>query len=363
MNRQGWLVFCVCLATVSFGSLAAEPADSDKKTDNSAECGVYSMYAAAKSIGYEIDSKSFFCGKYVSTASGSSVKDLVDLAAAHQIYAEPLQNISISYLKNSNQPILLNFKMDKSDPCPGHWVTFLGVEEGKAIVFDNLHQANVRQIGFGQLSILMSGHGIRVSHEKPSFSDDLILNLGPYFCLWPCFVIFFASLILPRNLNRTLVSFGLIPELAIVFLLAISCGLCQWFLGDDGFGQNRSAVAWLESKHVENSFPTVSFEQLQRVRIDSDVVLVDARPENLFEYGHIPNAVNISVALSPDEFEEQMQRLPREKTAIVYCASEVCEWDEVVARRLHAFGHNKIRIYQEGIAKFVEKVREHQSAN
>lgn len=361
MNWLHWPVFFICSIAFSFCIYADESTGPIIKVNNSAECGIYAMYAAAKSVDFDIEIESFFSGNFVSSANGSSVADLINLAKTHQIYAEPLQGISVAYLRNSKHPVLLNIKMDKRDQCPGHWITFLGVENGKAVVFDNLHENSFREIGLGQLSLLMSGYGIVVSREQRSFLEKLNLNVGLFYYLTPCIAVFLTTLLLPRKQIRNYAHFRFLQELTILFLISICCAIFHWLVSDEGFRKNRGAVAWLESKHIDVDFPTISFNQLQQVRSDANVVLVDARPKSLFEFGHIPNAVNISVMLSPDEFDEVMQQFPRDKTAIVYCATDACDWDDIVARRLKAYGHKRIRVYQEGITKFVEKLREQHS--
>lgn len=70
-------------------------------------------------------------------------------------------------------------------------------------------------------------------------------------------------------------------------------------------------------------------------RFGSQMLLLDVRPQDEFNAGHLPEARSIPV----DELPERIGELPRDKTIIAYCRGPFCTYaDEAVALlRQHGF--------------------------
>jgi rhodanese-related sulfurtransferase/DNA-binding transcriptional ArsR family regulator len=58
---------------------------------------------------------------------------------------------------------------------------------------------------------------------------------------------------------------------------------------------------------------------LERLR-SSDVVVLDARPANEYEAGHIAGAISVPI----DELQERLRSLPRDKEFVAYCRGPYC---------------------------------------
>ncbi|MGE0598821.1 MAG: ArsR/SmtB family transcription factor [Dehalococcoidia bacterium] len=72
----------------------------------------------------------------------------------------------------------------------------------------------------------------------------------------------------------------------------------------------------------------VSREQLERFLEESRVVLLDVRPAEEFEAGHIPGAISVP----PDELEARTAELSRDRMIVAYCRGEYCLFaDDAVA--------------------------------
>ncbi|GAB90629.1 ArsR/SmtB family transcription factor [Gordonia rhizosphera] len=82
-------------------------------------------------------------------------------------------------------------------------------------------------------------------------------------------------------------------------------------------------------------------DELQR-RIDADdtVVILDVRPVEEYDAGHIPGAVSIPV----DELAERITELPEDRDVVVYCRGEYCVMAYDAARLLAADGRRAIRL-------------------
>jgi rhodanese-related sulfurtransferase len=80
-------------------------------------------------------------------------------------------------------------------------------------------------------------------------------------------------------------------------------------------------------------------ELVARLR-DGDVVLVDVRPSEEFEAGHIEGAQSIPI----DEFDERMAELPADREVVAYCRGPFCAYAHEAVRRLRAEGRPARRL-------------------
>lgn len=71
-----------------------------------------------------------------------------------------------------------------------------------------------------------------------------------------------------------------------------------------------------------------------------DLVLVDVRPEEEFEAGHIQGAVSIPV----DELSDRLGELPQDAEIIAYCRGPLCAYAHNAVRRLRSAGHAARRL-------------------
>ena len=80
-------------------------------------------------------------------------------------------------------------------------------------------------------------------------------------------------------------------------------------------------------------------ELLKRLR-RNDVVLVDVRPTEEFDAGHIEGAVSIPL----DELDERLAELPADSEIVAYCRGAFCAYAHEAVRRLRAEGHAARRL-------------------
>ena len=91
----------------------------------------------------------------------------------------------------------------------------------------------------------------------------------------------------------------------------------------------RQKISW------RSRIPASEIVDLDLVRSwGSSVMWVDARPDNEYQEGHIPNAI----LLNEDRWNELLPTLlaqwSLEKKIVVYCSSQSCNASREVARRL-----------------------------
>ena len=71
-----------------------------------------------------------------------------------------------------------------------------------------------------------------------------------------------------------------------------------------------------------------------------DVVLIDVRPSEEFEAGHIDGARSIPI----DELEQRLAELPADREVVAYCRGPFCAYAHDAVRRLQAAGRPARRL-------------------
>jgi rhodanese-related sulfurtransferase len=80
-------------------------------------------------------------------------------------------------------------------------------------------------------------------------------------------------------------------------------------------------------------------ELLARLR-QGDVVLVDVRPAEEYEAGHIEGARSVPV----EELEDRLAELPADREVVAYCRGPICAYAHDAVRRLRAAGRRARRL-------------------
>jgi rhodanese-related sulfurtransferase len=82
-------------------------------------------------------------------------------------------------------------------------------------------------------------------------------------------------------------------------------------------------------------------ELIERLR-KGDVVLVDVRPREEFEAGHIDGARSIPI----DELQDRLAELPADREVVAYCRGPFCAYAHAAVRTLRAAGRDARRLEQ-----------------
>lgn len=87
----------------------------------------------------------------------------------------------------------------------------------------------------------------------------------------------------------------------------------------------------------------MSREALRAGVENGDIALLDVRPEDEYQAGHLPNAINIPI----EQLEQMLDRLPRDQEIVAYCRGPYCVLSHEAVRFLRQRGF-RVRRYQEG---------------
>jgi len=87
----------------------------------------------------------------------------------------------------------------------------------------------------------------------------------------------------------------------------------------------------------------VSQEALLSKLEKGELALLDVRPEEEFQAGHLPQAINIPV----EQLELMLDKLPRDKEIVAYCRGRYCALSHQAVQRLRQLGY-QVRRFEEG---------------
>lgn len=90
----------------------------------------------------------------------------------------------------------------------------------------------------------------------------------------------------------------------------------------------------------EDTAAELSLEELQARTASGSVVVLDVRPVEEYQAGHIPGALSIPV----DELAERIDELPEDLEIVAYCRGEYCVLAHDAVRLLTDHGRRAIRL-------------------
>ncbi|MGH2735075.1 MAG: ArsR/SmtB family transcription factor [Actinomycetota bacterium] len=90
--------------------------------------------------------------------------------------------------------------------------------------------------------------------------------------------------------------------------------------------------------------PLTKEELARRLRRKNDLVVVDVRPGEEYETGHIPGAISIPLT----ELKKRLRELPKSKEVVAYCRGAYCAFAPEAVRYLEKKGY-KARFLSTGL--------------
>jgi rhodanese-related sulfurtransferase len=83
----------------------------------------------------------------------------------------------------------------------------------------------------------------------------------------------------------------------------------------------------------------VTRQELRRLVREGAVIVIDARPRDEYEAGHIPGALSVPV----DELERRLSEIPKDREVIAYCRGPYCVYALEAVTRLRKRGYRARR--------------------
>jgi rhodanese-related sulfurtransferase len=155
---------------------------------------------------------------------------------------------------------------------------------------------------------------------------------------------------LPQYLRNGLLSLGL-------FLFSIGVGISVNLMRPEsvplvyeapasGFQRLESGQAW------KPGITVIEIDTAQTLVEHRAALVLDARPDLFFEFGHLPGALNLSKKNFAEDYKKSLPKITEAEAVgvplLLYCAHEHCKDASEVARELEKKGHRVILIYEGG---------------
>ncbi|MCY2979199.1 MAG: cysteine peptidase family C39 domain-containing protein [Planctomycetota bacterium] len=297
-------------------------------------CGLYCVYAAAKSLGEELRLEDLIREEYLTGRDGSSIDDLVKASRANGLNAKVRSGLAIDDLMFANAPMILHVRSPGSKGYY-HWSLFLGFDEnGKAEIYDP--PVSKGKLSKATVLSIWDGIAIDISREKqrvfalPFSLSTFVLGMATFLGLW-----------MLQNWCRT--------EWVVPLV-----GLCLGFVTlvlPLGYIWNQDTVRHVSSSHFEMQLPRISYDELKQLLESKEVILIDTRPEETFRSDSIPDAINIPIGTSEINLQEALAGLQGQegKRVVTYCQSILCGWAERMGSIISKRTSIPVYVYAEGM--------------
>jgi rhodanese-related sulfurtransferase len=127
---------------------------------------------------------------------------------------------------------------------------------------------------------------------------------------------------------------------SVRYALAGDRALALWLTLRDASVSQLAEVERAARDYLGDEVDAVGRDELIARLRKGDVVLVDVRPAEEYEAGHIEGARSIPI----DELEDRLAELPADREIVAYCRGPFCAYAHEAVRRLRAEGREARRL-------------------
>ena len=348
MNRaQFWIMRLAILLVVAFSAASAQLAVASRTY-----CGVYALYGAAQVHDRDVELRDLIEQRFISSRRGSSTTDLQAAAKFVGLDATPLFGLGRTTLVTAEHPLILHVSPRGFQGSYTHWVLFLGLKDGKAIVHDGPGGASEVAVD----SLLARWDGVALAITEPQDQPAYTVRELAVFAIVVLIVsllVYFLSALGQRW--HSLRAHPAVSQVAMITAAAITFALASFFFLGGGTAEAIDARNGIDAALGQRTFVEVARQDLKNLIDHRDVTLIDSRYQRDFERGTIPSAINLPLDTGHGDFQRITAQLPRHKTVVVFCQSQGCHFSDYTAAMLIAEGFSDVRIYRDGYAAWREE--------
>ena len=127
---------------------------------------------------------------------------------------------------------------------------------------------------------------------------------------------------------------------SVRYALAGEEALSLWLALRDASVAQLAEVERAARDYLGDDVDAIGREELVARMREGDVVLVDVRPAEEFDAGHIEGAKSIPLT----ELEDRLAELPADREVVAYCRGPFCAYAHEAVRRLQATGRRARRL-------------------
>jgi rhodanese-related sulfurtransferase/predicted transcriptional regulator len=127
---------------------------------------------------------------------------------------------------------------------------------------------------------------------------------------------------------------------SVRYAIAGDEALALWVALRDTSAARLAEVERAARDYVGDEVDVIGRDELRERLARGDAVLVDVRPTEEFEAGHIKGARSIPI----DELERRLAELPSDREIVAYCRGPFCAYAHDAVRRLNDAGRSARRL-------------------
>lgn len=94
--------------------------------------------------------------------------------------------------------------------------------------------------------------------------------------------------------------------------------------------------------------------RVRRMIKNSEVVLVDVRPKEIYDMGHLPGAFSFPLAAFDEGLDRLLTLVKKDSVILVYCSGVECTDSHTIAAQLMALNFKKVQVYAGGFREWQE---------
>ena len=244
-------------------------------------CGMYALAGAAKTLGLDPKISQLIDPAFISNRQGSTVADIRAAAEHLGLRATPLMGLSRLSLRAATDPMILHVTPRGLANSYNHWVLFLGIDNGQALIHDG-----PGEVVSMDLELLVSRwDGVALAVSKPQRSTGYIkleVMQKAFFVLLMGLLIAIAQSgisRLPAGGRSSVAAVAVVLGVPLIFAIG-------WSSSDLAGSSARAARTRIDATMGIHSYPEVTIDHIAR----GDVLLIDARYSEDFVRGSIPGA-------------------------------------------------------------------------
>jgi rhodanese-related sulfurtransferase len=94
--------------------------------------------------------------------------------------------------------------------------------------------------------------------------------------------------------------------------------------------------------------------RVRQMMNDTKVVLVDVRPKEIYDMGHLPGAFSFPLVAFDEVLDRLLTLVKKDSTILVYCSGVECTDSHTAAAQLISLNFKKVQVYAGGFREWQE---------
>ena len=343
------LTFLICLQLPDI-SLSS---DGTVGEDSGNYCGIYAAFGAVSAELAKVGEKprisfdELLSGDFVSSFSGSTQQDLERAVRALGCNAKTFSYLSLRTLESTNSPLILHVSERGRLGLYRHWILFLGMRNGLAIV----RNGDGGDVAMSPSELLSSWDGVgiaisRISEPMPSFFGWEVMAICVLLTGITVIVLVASKLALGAARSSRILICATASVAAVLYSFSVNPHVLM----------DRQQSAALDLMVGNRKLPAVDFEMAEKLLTRPNVVFVDCRYSTDFADGAIEKAINVPIDLPQAHLQRTLRDFDREAPLVLYCQSKRCKFADIMSVELTKLGFKDLTIYRNGYAEWASRV-------